>query len=263
MFLSPGTPLDALCTLANAANTMPFALSAKDLYAGKPKSLPDGSVELPVVTMYDSVYEGTVKLVYDRIDLSKVFSGIHPEIHSLGASSLHKLLPMISAALGIYLTPDDVVDVNLSWLGNNEQVNIQLLANPNSLGFTGTFIVKYNRVRPALNTSIRTKALNTLRHPIPPTPGTQSVDMLTWGIDFTDYKSRLIPGWIMGWTNLPTVQAVMAELGIPSFPDALPGKLLTRPTADVPESNKNFAFVMTQSDIVGPGYAGTAYLHYN
>jgi len=262
MFLSPGSSIEELVRLTNAANTLPFELLPTDLYAGKPKVLPNGSVELPLVTMYDSVYEGYVKLTYKRIDLSKVFGGIKPVVHEIGSTTLHKLLPVISQAIGVYLTPADVIDTNINWLGSGEQVNLQITATPESLGFTGTFVVQFNRIRPHLNT-IPLTTLDALRHPSVPPEGKRCLDMVTWSLDFTDQQQFIRPYYSFTWADYGSVKRIMGEFGFANWPNAGQGDLRVWSTKDLPEANPEFTTVVTQRGVVGPDYAGTAYFHYN
>ena len=262
MFLSPGSTIDELVKLTNAGNELPFELLPTDLYAGKPKVLPSGLVELPLVTMYDSVYEGYVKLTYKRIDLTKVFGGVKPVVHEIGSTTLHKLLPVISQAIGVYLTPQDVVDTNITWLGSGEQVNIQVTATPESLGFTGTFVVQFNRIRPHLN-AIPLTTLDALVHPSVPPAGKRCVDMATWGLDFTDNQQFIRPYYSFTWADYGSVKRIMGEFGFANWPNAGQGDLRVWATKDLPTANPAFDTVVTQLRVNGPDYAGTAYFHYN
>src|ERR1700690_790462 len=153
MSLLTGTAEDNLLALINQVNTFPVPLASGDLYYGKIKQLTDGSgkIQLPTVTMYDAQYDGYVTFQYQRINLTKAFGGLRPRLSSLGQPTLYRLLPTLNRFLGLKFTERDVVDVNISWLGGNEQANIQIIAQPNSLGFEGSFVIQFTRVRPFLS----------------------------------------------------------------------------------------------------------------
>ena len=269
MLLS-GQPIDAVLALVNQANPLPIALSPKDLYLGKVRERGDGSglVDLPTTAMYDSQYEGYVTLSYKRIDLTSAFTGIRPQISALGQATLHLLLPTVNRMLGTNIQPDDVTDVNLGWLGGNEQVNIEIKARPESLTYKGSFVITFTRLRPMLDLDIRVKQLATLKHPGGEVEGKRSVGAMTWGLDFSDYADTL-KTWSNGsYRDSIAVNKLMAEFGFAGWPTptgSKPDKYSAGiyATKDVPGANRDYELVVVQIGVEADGYAGTAYLHYN
>lgn len=267
--LLTGQPIDAVLALVNQANTLPIPLDVNDLYVGKVRERSDGSglVDLPTTAMFDSEYEGYVTLTYKRIDLTKAFAGFRPRISALGQKTLHLLLPVLNQYLGTNVQPADVTDVNIGWLGGNEQVNIEVRARPDSLTYKGSFVVIFTRLRPRLNTDVADKTLKVLTHPGGEVAGKASIGALTWGLDFTDYASKL-KVWGNGTYRSPDdVVALMAEYGFANWPLPPPAKadqtVSIYATADVPGANRDYDQVVVQKGVVTDRYAGTAYLHFN
>lgn len=264
MSLIAGSSESALISLINQANTLQKPLVEGDLYYGVPKPLNDGlgTVRLPAVAMYDSDYEGYATFQYKRLNLAALFSGLKPKIAALGQPTLVRLLPTLNKALGLNLTERDVIDTQLSWLGGNEQVNIQITATPQSLGYEGVLIVQYTRVRPTLALVVKDKLLLQQRHP-QTNVAKRSVDMSTWGMDFTDDRPNMKVIYTYWYENQAKVNQIMAQRGFANWPNPVIRTIYTAATKDVPGSNPAFQFVTVQPFVDGPDYAGTAYLHFN
>jgi hypothetical protein len=264
MNLLPGSSEAALLELVNQANSLAQPLEVGDLYFGKVKTLSGGLVEIPAVTMYDSAYEGYVKFRYQRLSLAKAFGTIRPQLRDIGYPTLHQLLPVINKKLGINLEPVDVVDVQFDWLGNNEQLNIQITATANSLGYEGSFIVTFTRVRPMLNKVVAATTLDVLKHHTTPVTGTLALAMATYSIDFTDEKNSLpIYAPYRYWANIGATRTLLASYGFPNWPQAQIGTLKWGLTSSFPEANQSFKNVIIHPNPNIAGYTGDAYLHYN
>lgn len=261
MFLLPDGSKQSLIDAVNDVNTFPVPFTAADLYFGKVKIESNGHVSVPAVTMYNSEFEGYIRLNYKRLDLGKAYGTIKPKIRRVGYPTLYRLLPIINETLGLSLTEDDVTDISITWLNDNEQINIPVIAKVNSLGFEGQFMLEYTRVRPEL-AALVVKTLNVLKHPIEPSLGKKSLAMMTWGIDFTDDMDdfALNAG---SWRFPASVQARMAELGFPDWPWPPYWTLEALPTSKVPSANQEFEYVIVQKGIVLADYVGDAYIHFN
>lgn len=261
MFLLPDGSKQSLIDAVNASNTFPVAFTANDLYFGKVRTETNGRTSVPAVTMHNSQFEGYIRLNYERLDLGKVYGTIKPKIKRVGYPSLYRLLPIINETLGLNITEDDVVDISITWLTNNEQINIPVIAKVDSLGFTGQFLVEYTRVRPEL-AELAVTELDVLQHPIDPTLGKKSIAMLTWGIDFSgDMDDFAINAG--SWRFPDRVKARMAELGFPNWPWPPYWSLTAIPTKQVPSSNPEFEYVIVQKDVVLADHVGDAYIHFN
>lgn len=263
MFLLPASSEEVVLSLINQENDLPYDLLPGDLFYGNIKALEGGSILLPTVTMYDNeTYDGYSKFEYSRVNLTAAFGDVRPQIHELGQTSLHRLLPIINKKLNINLQPADIIDQPIEWLGGNEQANLVFRASAQSLGYEGQFVVQFTRVRPILNESIANKTLLTFRHPETPTAGKTSVAMRTWGMDFSEFQSTMAiyNGY---WSSYAKLKETMATFGFADWPEPARYGVQLYATKDVPESNKAFTNVIVQKNVNGPDYSGTAYLHYN
>lgn len=264
MFLLPGGAEKALFDAINAANpSLPVPLTPDDLYLGKIAKVEGGTgeVSIPTVAFFTSLYEGYRRFEYNRIDFGKVFGTIKPQIARVGFPTLFRLLPIINEELGLTLTERDVVDVPITWLGANEQVNILVITSENSLGYEGQFLIEYTRLRPEIHTAVLERSLEVLAHPVSPTLGKRSLSMMMYSLDFTkdDPKLKITNGL---WANLNVVRQVMSQHGFDNWPQATT-ELLFRSTGQVPGSNKAFTHVIIQKDPDIPGHAGDALFHLN
>jgi hypothetical protein len=265
MFLLPGGSEQALIDAINAANNPPTPLTAGDLYFGKITKVTGGEpgeVTLPVVAMYNSKFEGYLRFNYKRLDLGKVYGTIKPEIRRVGYPTLYRLLPIINETLGLDLSERDVVDVSITWLSDNERVNIPIVTKTESPAYEGQFVVEYQRVRPEL-ASIVFRDLDVMQHPIDPTLGKKSLAMHTWSMDFTDFQSEFI--LLNGtWWDISRVRRVMDKFGMPNWPQVPRSPwLVLQATKDVPTANKDFTHVIIHREITFPDMVGDAYIHFN
>jgi len=261
MLLLKGTSEQALLDLINDNNDLPVPIGVGDLYYGNPKSIDNGYTRLPTVTQYDNEeYEGYGTFEYKRINLSIVFKNIRPIIREVGQNSLARLLPVVNKKTGMNLQPSDIIDQSVTWLGGNEQANLQFVVSPKSLGYEGRFVIQFIRVRPTLTEVVKTKTVPVLKFPDPVIDGKQSLSMASWGIDWTDDQSllRIANG---GWALGTPVVTRLAELGFPNIP--MPNNLVLYATKDVPQANKAFSHVIIQRGIVTSTHNGDLYFHFN
>jgi hypothetical protein len=266
MFLLPGGSEQALIDAINATNSPPTPLAPGDLYFGKITKVnggEPGEVTLPVVAMYNSKFEGYLRFNYNRIDIGKVYGTIKPQIRRVGYPSLYRLLPIINETLGLDLSENDVVDVSITWLNDNEQINIPIVTKTESPAYEGQFVVEYQRVRPDLATIVF-RDLDVMKHPISPSLGKKSLAMFMWSMDFTDFQNQLqlINGT---WRDIGTVRQVMAKFGLPNNWPQVPRSpwISVQATKDVPSANKDFTHVIIHRDITFPDFAGDGYIHFN
>lgn len=265
MFLLPSGARAELYQQMNAANQdLPIPITEGDLYFGRvgPTKDSQGRITLPTVAMYDAEYDGYATFQYQRLDFTKAFGTVRPTIKAVGSSTLHAMLPIISQALGITIQPEDVIDVNINWLGGTEAVNIELIAKPDSPGFEGKFIITYQRVRPLLSNMVKLRDLDILKHPVVD-DAKRSTNILTWGIDYTDHLDVVVQ--YGNWWRFPgPMQQLMAQKGFANWPvDWGMRNVTTHLTKDIPEANKVFSHVIIQKDVVRADYAGIGYFHFN
>lgn len=266
MLLLQGTSEQALVDLINANNTLPVPIEPGDLYFGKRKTLTDGTTQVPIVTQFDNEeYQGYAVLDYKRLNLSLIFKDIRPIIKEVGQTSLARLLPVINKNTGLNLQPEDIVDQSITWLGGNEEANLQFVMAPESLGYEGRFIVQFIRLRPMLSSVVIQKSLPVLTFPDPIVAGKKSMSMKSWGLDFTDDAYRLTL-YRDGWRYPAEVKQLMADNGVANFPSGVFGSslgLTVRATKDVPGANRAFTHVIVQKFVNTAEYNGDAFFHFN
>lgn len=266
MLLLQGTSEQALMDLINANNAMPVPLEPGDLYFGIPKAAPSGGTRLPIVTQFNNEdYEGYAVLNYKRLNLSLIFKEIRPVVEAVGQTSLVRLLPVINKATGLALSPDDIIDQSIVWLGGNEQANLQFVAQPNSLAYEGRLIIQFIRIRPQITTVVINKTLPVLKFPDAVVTNKKSLSMATWGFDYTDDQVKL-KTYRQGWWYPQEVKALMAQNGFPNFPVNIFGDnigVTLHATKDVPGANTAFSHVVIQKNVVTPEFNGDAYFHFN
>lgn len=268
MLLVPGRGKDVLVNLINASNTLPVALSPDTVMFGTPKvdaSTPTG-VTVALFPVLGSIYTGGAEINYQRMDLSSAFGNIVPKVRGVAGGNLHALLPLINETLGVTITPEDVEEVKLDWLEAGSEVYLPIKALPTSLSYVGAFRIQFYRLRPALADAIAQTALEGFRFVGGDvTGGIRSVTMGTWGLNFTENMDALKLTNVGQWAAFTKLREVMTTLGYPGWPVADPkvARIVDQPTAAVPEANPHFERVVVQKNVVGAGYAGDAYFHYN
>lgn len=271
-------PDHRLRELLNSSNDPAIEFTDTNLILGKPSDLlgfGNANTQLNVRGIAGTDYKGQVKVYYNRLDLGVLFGGgYRPEFTALGQSSLHRLLPEISKALGITFTEDDLVNVDLKLLGEGEQVIIELSAKPGSIAYKGYTTILFNRRQLLLTDVVRGRALAELTHPDPVLEGYKSAGLLTWGMDFTIIAPQLrvtrsSAFWRGNWTSYSALKAKLDELyNIVDWPaiDASSkstDSVKVYETKALPDANRNFSHVAVQTGIRSNGYSGTAYFHYN
>lgn len=235
------------------------------LYYGAPRPTADGYVRVQTTTNYNNFeYEGYQAFEYKRINLTQVFGTIRPEAKTTWVGDLHALLPLINRLLGLSLSKSDVGNTALQWGPIGSVQNIEIIADPRSLGYEGSFTIQFTLVRFTLQEVVRRPILPALTHPDGIVPNKYSVGMLTWGIDFTDFLTPSSTLLVAGmWRYHNRVRDVMTAFGLPNWPQAKRGTIALRQTSGVPLSNPAFTHVIVQEGIDTDTYQGTAYIHLN
>ena len=267
-----------LRNLLNQSNTPAIAFDDTNLILGKPSVLlgsPDGNTQINVRGVQGIDYKGQVKVLYNRLDLSKLFQGNYrAEFSALGQSSLHRLLPELNKALGITFTEQDLINVDLRLLDDGDQVLIELTARPESIAFTGFTTVLFNRRFIMLTDVVTNNAFVELKHPDPVIEGYTSAGLLTWGMDFTSIipqlRVRTTAAYYRGnWWDYAALKNALAEnFGINDWPSidastqAIDSVKLYE-TKNHPDANTDFSHVVVQTNVRTNGYSGTAFFHYN
>lgn len=266
MLLLSKTSEASLVEIINQANVaIDVPIEVGGLYYGAPRPTTDGYVRVQTTTNYNNFeYEGYQAFEYKRINLTQVFGSTRPETKTTWVGDLHSLLPLINRFLGLNFSKSDIANTALQWGPINSVQNIEIIADPRSLGYEGSFTIQFTLVRFRLDEAIRRPVLPVLTHPDGIVPKKYSVGMLTWGIDFTDHLPPVNAILVAGmWRYNNRMREMMAMFGMPNWPSAKKGTLSLRKTSSVPRSNPAFTHVIVQENIDTETYQGTAYIHLN
>jgi hypothetical protein len=104
-----------LLSIINSLNGWNFTTS--QLTPGTPKIAPPGSpwnTELEVTALPASGFSGKVKVYYQRFPISDFFMNNFPLLDFNGKNTTRDMLPQINAAMGTFLTADDVEDTPIN-----------------------------------------------------------------------------------------------------------------------------------------------------
>ncbi|MNH65369.1 hypothetical protein D3C73_173780 [compost metagenome] len=264
--------------LINNANTPLVPFAPENLTFGTPQVVtgnPSVNATVKVRGIQGEVYAGQVAISYNRLDLGVLYRGNYrPEFTALGQSTLYRLLPEINKALGLNLTKNDLIDVDLKLLEEGDQVNLELRAKPGSLAYTGLATILFNRRQLMLTDVLPVEAFEEFKHADPVLEGYQSAGLLTWGQDFTIIAqylkvNRYGNNYKGSWIDEAGLRAGLAQyFGIENWPridTSANSKMTIRDyaTKDHPDANRNYQRVVVQTSLRSDGYSGTAFFHYN
>lgn len=275
MILVPGKGKDVLVDLINQQNVLPSPLKPDEVIFTTPKfvqgPLPT-LVTSTVIPVPDSAYEGMVPVQYERMDLTSAFGEYRPRITGLSNGNLHSMLPFISKELGIQLDATDFDQVDYSWLGENEEVNIPLIALSTSLSYIGKFSVQFTRRRIQLAEAIKITDLDVHRHPgvTAENEAKTPITLFTYAQDWSEHYDKIRRHPYANIFNNPSgLRTLMSSFGFPNWPQGYWNPVYDYPTSAVPEANQDYDRVLVQLvedkapiNQVLP-YAGKAYFHYN
>jgi hypothetical protein len=273
MYLVPGKGKDILLGLVAQQNVLPYPLLADETAISSPKSTATSqkptAVSAKVIALPGSPYEGAAPIGYQRMDLSAAFGSIVPVIRSISSGTLHSMLPEIGRKLGMFLDPIDFDDVDYSGLGELQEAFVRIRASATSLSYTGSFIIKFTRIRPALLTATPTGDLDRTRFPGSTGGNKKQVDTFTWARDWTEFYSAVQKHSVLNVAGNPAaLVTLMNSLGFSTWPTGINFPTYDYPTSAVPQANPTYDRVIVQS-VVNPtivndlAYEGTAYFHYN
>jgi len=270
MLLVPGRGKDVIVGLLNDAVEFPRPLTSDDVFISPPKAVSGPNptmVEVMVIGLPNSPFEGALPVKYQRMDLTSAFGDIRPRIEGASSGSLHALLPLLSEKLGIELYPEDIIETDYSYIDPDEQINLQLKADPGSLSYVGEGVILFTRRRYLLGDVMSTTVLDVLRFPGDSNTGKEQVNMKTFSTDFTPYYPAIRRHDRYNLPANPSAQrAAMLQLfGWASWPYGSKWPLVDYATSEVPEANQDYDRVLVQSleGATGLSYEGTAYFHYN
>jgi hypothetical protein len=259
---------DRLLALINQANpSAPKPIDATDLYLGTARldtSATDGiSSVVPTVGMLGTVYTGYQDFKYKRLNLSTAYDFI-PVMQSVGSTSLYNMLDIVNAFLGLNFTQADVVDTSVATVADGAAVNINIQTKPGSLGYVGSMVLEFRRIRPEMTAVLRNPILPVLTHEIDPSQHKLDVGMLMWNVDMSPYNLLNMVGANGAWKNPALIAFIMnQQFGFTDWPTAAVKTVADYATTQYPGANTTFQRVAVQTGVVGATYEGTALFHYN
>lgn len=261
MSIFTGSPKDLVVAQINAANTPVIPFTKENLFFGNPRIDTDGFSIVPVAGVLATEYSDYSFVKYRRINLSAIFDSV-PVFKAVSAETVHEMLPNIARELGLSLTVDDIVDADMTQINPGEEVNIYLISKSSSLAYSGRFTARWQRKREALDIAVKNTTLGELNHlPILPADK-RSLEMAMYSIDFTASRTSLrVTG--KSWLLPEEVRTIAARNGFPNWPTAEVNAVRDSSTVDEPLSNKTFARVAIQKNVVVGDFKGDAYFHYN
>jgi len=262
--------------LINQANPqLPFPLSADNCRLEKIKAVVpteatgNRNTQVRVRGVQGDGFQDQFTLYYDRMSLDKVIRPVAAstttgsKFVTFTARTFHQALPVITLAYGVELGTWDIADASLpSPEVPNATATVTMTATPASPAYRGSVVLRLARGKPLLQEGVTVPVLEPCVHPISVAENKICVDMVTYGLDFTAYRSALTvnAGGMPNWAEL---RAVLDELGIPNYPAPAQNTVVDQATSAVATANKAFDRVVVHSGIDATGVKGTAYYHYN
>lgn len=266
--------------LLNEKGDLPHEATEENLIFGQPSTLltdERGDTTVAIRGVINTDYRAKdARVYYHKLDLSVLFQGNYtPRFTALGQSDLHRLLPALNQALGTGFTSEDLENVNVSLLGEGDELHLELRAKPTSLAYRGVTRVIFDRRRLYLVDVITVEDLSPhLTHPDGFVDGLKSAALATWGQDFTlihhllgvNERSNNYRGQYRQYSALR--QALATEYGLDNWPEVnrtstSQSRLRKYDTRQVARANTDFQYVVVHTHLRDNGYFGTAYFHFN
>lgn len=187
-------------------------------------------------------YRGTVTLQYNRFSLEAMFRNTTVMLIGGSGPKLSNLLPLFNRQFGLALEADDIIDVDLSGLG--EEYTVDMVARDSSVGWIGS--IKIHRVpsAPKLVEVITDQSLSAILSPVMPSDKPR-VEYLTYGYDYSDLAD------VLDKTNTPSS---ITELLCQQLNEIVPCKFTTLDLATAPEGSISLKDAMVTKNVaVTPG----------
>lgn len=161
----------ALIAGINAANATTF--SASDLSFSNPKVVTGGTWQgiasdrntAVRATAASANYQGNKVILYNRLNLSQLANlpGVHLALASV--TKVWDALPALATFLGVPFTQNDLQNLDVTTAGDGSG-NIQLSADPNSLGWIGSVVLPFTKGGVSLPSVLTTTTLPGVNYPV-------------------------------------------------------------------------------------------------
>lgn len=131
-------------------------------------------------------YKGSVTVTYDRIDLEELFRNVTPVVLTkTPPKKLSDLLPFINTTYGISLVEDDIVDADVSALGEDFITTVEM--KQGCVAWFGSFDVRASKFLPKLQNIVVDNKLDVIVAPFV-LDAKPNAEYFAYGYDFTDMK---------------------------------------------------------------------------
>lgn len=265
--------LDAINSKNNLYDN-PLTLEQVALGFAQPNNvLADGDTLLTVYALNHRGYNGTQNVTYNRNQFERYFKNITALIIGDPVQRLSDILPLLNAKYNMELAASDIVDVDVSGLG--EDWTVPLVARTGNVMWTGKFNVRYAKTLPLLSGMITSRALGVIVAPLTDHSKPRA-EYVAYPYDFTEAVSWL--GSIAANASLTADQVEQlntianVKLSVEPVGDTLPAghvslygaKVKSRGTTGlVARANENYLNVVIVTLAASSNYAGDLYLHFN
>lgn len=183
------TLLDAI-NVENAISVLPLSLD--NVGFGVPvEVMTPGETQNSRVRVYALMrqgYQGVVDIDYRRLSLEVLFTNQTLLVQFTGAKKLSDVLPAINATYGLNLVKSDIVDVDVSTLGDDFIVTLATAAT--CLMWSGNVDIRVVKARPALSSIVTAQAMPFVTAPYPLTDA-KRLEYVAWGYNFVEASAEL------------------------------------------------------------------------
>lgn len=263
--------VDAINT-TNRLYDNPLTLEQIGLGMAYDSELPDTDTYLLVYALNNRGYRGTQTVTYNRYVLEQFFANITAVAFGGPVTKLSEALPALNAKYQVDLRAEDIIDVDVSELG--EDWTVDVVARPGNVMWRGKFRFRYAKTVPLLSAAIVEPVLNVITAPF--TNGTKPrAEYVAYGYDFSE--AEVMFDAIGLGTNVTADQIetlnVIANL---NFSIEAPGVNLPAGAVSLAGARWTARKVVTETSVYSPYYrkvmvltladtsnfAGDLYLHY-
>jgi len=255
--------------LVNEQNDLRIPVRLDNVEMATPMAKASGGVRNTGVVLSGIVgkgYKGEVEILFDRHDLSALFSGdgVAAKARTNGTINRDWLLSHLNNKYGLYLEPVDIQEPVIPEFDTLETTQlIEIQVKDNSWNWMGRVVVETTYGNPLLETVVLVRLLPLLDHPTDLTilgSNRRYGYMSTYNFDFTGYKKDLqIDPKTGRWANFSRVLEIGAKAGLPSWNN---NSVVDRATSEIANANPKFQRVMIQTYATG-GVMGPLYFHYD
>lgn len=223
---------------------------------------------------------GMVTVNYNRIDLGLLFGLCGLSVKELNVDVVDGVLQKnsrvwaeIERRYGVKLSPDDfsIVDGylvpktgNVAYTGQHElAIEWSLATRISSVRLNGFSLIPEND----LSLTVDDVNIQSLRWPASMSGDKASAELLTYGIDCSDFAEKLaINAGRQGgqFTYFDELKAALAVYGVPDFSNATSAiPAVDYKTSDYPDANRQYTNVVVVSSVSSAYMTGRLMLHYN